>query len=87
MLFTTIQYKLDSLGIVPFSGGKTFQIAADTITYQQTLVNVLEVKTLKADFMGPFASKKYARYDANYDPNSYLKFGDMNAPNLTGNWE
>jgi uncharacterized protein with FMN-binding domain len=83
----TFKIKLDSLGIIPFSGGKTFQIAADTITYQQTLVNVLEVKTLKADFMGAFASKKYARYDANYDPNSFLKFGDMNAPNLTGNWE
>ncbi|MFT5763677.1 MAG: hypothetical protein ACI8X3_001102, partial [Saprospiraceae bacterium] len=39
------------------------------------------------DFMGQFASIKYARYDANYDPNSFLKFGDLNAPNLTGNWE
>lgn len=79
--------KLDSLRYVPYSGGKTFEIKADTITYQQTLVDVLEVKTLKADFMGKFASLEYARYDANYNPNSYLKFGDLNAPNLTGNWE
>ena len=78
---------LDSLRYVPYSGGKVFEIAADTLTYQQTLVNVLEVKTRKRDFMGKFASPKYSRYDADYDPGAYLKFGDMNAPNLTGNWE
>ncbi|MFT5166598.1 MAG: hypothetical protein ACI8P3_001830 [Saprospiraceae bacterium] len=83
----TFKINLDSLQYVPYSNGKIFEIAADTLTYQQTLVNVIEVKTLKADFMGQFASIKYARYDANYDPNSFLKFGDLNAPNLTGNWE
>ncbi len=78
---------LDSLPFVPFSGGKQFEIAADTITYQQTLVNVLEVKTKKANYMGKFGSARFARYDANYNPGAYIKFGNLSAPNLTGNWE
>lgn len=78
---------LDSLKFVPYSNGKTFEIAADTITYQQTLVDVVEVKTKKANYMGKFASPRYARYDASYDPGAYIKFGDLYAPNTTGNWE
>ncbi|MFT5766123.1 MAG: hypothetical protein ACI8X3_003562, partial [Saprospiraceae bacterium] len=46
----TFKINLDSLQYVPYSNGKIFEIAADTLTYQQTLVNVIEVKTLKADF-------------------------------------
>ncbi len=83
----TFKLIIDSLRYVPYSDGEVFNIAADTLTYQQTLVNVLEVKTLKAKYMGKYASPRYARYDANYDPESYMKFGDLNAPNLTGNWE
>lgn len=78
---------LDSLPYVPYSDGKKFEITADTITYQLTLVNVLEVKTKISNYMGKYASPKYARYDASYNPNGYIKFGDMNSPNLTGNWE
>lgn len=83
-------YKIvvDSLRYVPYGEGATFEIKADTITYQQTLVNVLEVKTKVATYMGDkYSSSKYARYDANYNPQAYKKFGDLNAPNLTGNWE
>jgi len=82
------QINLDSLKYVPFTNGEvTFEIAADTITYQQTLVDVLEVKTLKANYMGKYKSPRYARYDATYDPKSFIKFGNLSAPNLTGNWE
>lgn len=85
---TDFKIVLDSLRYVPFTNRtKEFLIAADTITYQQTLVNVLEVKTLKANYMGKFASPRFARYDENYDPQSFIKFGTLNAPNLTGNWE
>lgn len=79
--------KLDSIEYVPFGGGVTFDIAADTLTYQSTLVNVVEVGTPRKTYMGRFADPSYARYDQSYNPNSIIKFGDMNKPNLSGNWE
>lgn len=78
---------LDSLAYIPYGNGTKFDIAADTITYQKSLVNVVEVKTQWKNFMGKFADSKYQRYDQFYDPESYLKFGDMNKPNISGNWE
>lgn len=78
---------LDSLRYVPFSGGQTFNIQADTITYQKTLVNVVEVGTSWNKFMGAYASPHFARYDNSYDPNGIIKFGNMSAPNTSGNWE
>ena len=78
---------LDSMEYVPFGGGATFDIAADTITYQSTLVNVVEVGTKRKTYMGRFGDPRYARYDQSYNPESIIKFGDMNKPNLSGNWE
>lgn len=78
---------LDSLRFIPFSGGKSFDIAADTIEYQKTTVSVVEVGTKWKNFMGKFADPRYAKYDSRYDPNKTIKFGDMNKPNLSGNWE
>ena len=78
---------LSSLSSVPYGDGKTFSIAADTLTYQSTLVHVVEVSTRWKDFMGAYASRKYAKYDNSYDPDMMIKFGDMNAPNLSGNWD
>lgn len=78
---------LDSLRYIPFTDGKTFDIAADTMTYQSTLVNIVEVGTRWKNFMGKYASVEYSKYDNSYDPNKMIKFGDMNAPNLAGNWE
>ena len=78
---------LDSLKYVPYSAGATFDIAADTITYQSTLVSVVEVGVRREAFMGAFADPRFARYDQKYDPKSIIKFGNMNAPNLSGNWE
>jgi len=80
-------FNIDSLRYVPFTDGKTFAIAADTMTYQSTLVNIVEVGTRWKNFMGKYASPNYSKYDNSYDPNRMLKFGDMNAPNLAGNWE
>jgi hypothetical protein len=83
-----LDINLDSLRYVPMaSKGTEFTIAADTMTYQKTLVNVVEVGTLWKTFMGPYADAKYSKYDNSYDPNKVLKFGNMNAPNVTGNWE
>ena len=78
---------LDSLRYVPYSSGQEFDIQADTITYQSTTVEVVEVGTRRKYFMGRYADIRFAKYDAGYDPNSYIKFGNMNAPNLAGNWE
>lgn len=78
---------LDSLQYVPYSNGETFEIQADTLTYQSTLVNVVEVGVRRQAFMGPWADPRFSRYDRGYDPNSVIKFGNMNAPNLSGNWE
>lgn len=78
---------LDSLRFVPFGNGAEFEIQADTITYQSTNVPVVEVGVRRKYFMGPYADPRFARYDNSYDPNSYIKFGNMNAPNLSGNWE
>ncbi|MBC7885813.1 MAG: hypothetical protein H7X99_10080 [Saprospiraceae bacterium] len=77
---------IDSLRFVPFTDGKIFKIAADTLTHQSNLVNVLEISTQYKDFMGPYADKRYQKYDAYYDPEKVLKFGDMNSPNTNGNW-
>ena len=78
---------LDSLKYVPYGEGATFEIMADTLTYQSTLVNVVQVGTPIKTFMGKFADPKYGKYDSSYKPNNMIKFGDMNKPNLSGNWE
>ena len=78
---------LDSLALVPYGGGVKFEIAADTLTYQKTTVNVVEVGIPRRVFMGKYKDKRFAKYDQSYDPNKPLKFGNMNAPNLSGNWE
>lgn len=78
---------LDSLRYVPFGGGATFNIDADTLTYQSTMVSVVEVGTPRRTFMGPYADPRFSKYDQGYDPNKPLKFGNMNAPSVAGNWE
>lgn len=78
---------LDSLPIIPFSGGEAFDIDADTLTYQSTLVNVVEVGTEYSKFMGRYADPAYGRYDKNYDPKKKIKFGDMKRPTTAGSWD
>ncbi len=78
---------VDSLRYVPYGMGESFDIQADTVTFQSTNVPVVEVGVRRAVFMGPFKDPRFARYDNNYDPKSVVKFGNMNAPNMSGNWE
>lgn len=78
---------VDSLRYVPYGRGATFDIAADTIEYQSTNVPVVEVGIRWGAFMGKYADERFAKYDQKYDPRKPLKFGDMNKPNLSGNWE
>ena len=81
-----MEIDISDLSSVPFGDGKRFSIDADTMTYQSTLVNVCEVGVRYKDFMGDYASKRYSKYDNSYNPDKMLKFGDMNSPNLSGNW-
>jgi hypothetical protein len=37
--------------------------------------------------MGKFADISFKKFDNRYDPESRVKFGDLNSPSLTGNWE
>jgi hypothetical protein len=79
---------LDDIRYIPFSEKKdVFELAADTLTYQGTLVQVVECKAQRTTFMGKFGDVSYAKYDKAYDPTTYLKFGNMTQPNLSGNWE
>jgi hypothetical protein len=79
---------LDSLKYVPYTGnGVEFAISADTMTYQSTLVSVVEVGTPWKSFMGQYGNTSYQKYDHTYDPNKKLKFGDLGKPSLSGNWE
>ncbi len=78
---------VDSLKYIPYADGAKFNIDADTMTYQKTLVPVVEVGTTYDTFMGKFADAKYARYDSGYEPSASIKFGDMSKPNTSGNWE
>ncbi len=78
---------LEAVKYVPFSDNVMFDMKADTITYQKTLVNVCEVGTQNRNYMGAFADARFTRYDNSYDPDGIIKFGNMGAPNLSGNWE
>lgn len=78
---------LDSLEYVPYSNGATFDIAADTLTYQSTLVNVVEVGTSYKKFMGIYGVPAYAKYDKRYDPEKRIQFGDLTKPSTAGSWD
>lgn len=82
-----LNINLDSLRYIPFTDGKTFSIQSDDIEYQSTKVNVVEVGTRWVEFMGAYGDIKYQKYDKSYDPNKPFKFGDLNTPSLSGNWE
>lgn len=78
---------IDSLDFVPYGEpGAAYSIDADTMTFQSTLVNVVEVGIKKNQYMGEFADKRYQKYNPMYNPDDFLKFGDMNSPNTSGNW-
>ncbi|MCF8236607.1 MAG: hypothetical protein K9I85_00485 [Saprospiraceae bacterium] len=80
-------WNVDSLQYVPYGQGKIFNMQADTLTYQSTMVDVVEVGVARKVFMGKFGDKRFAKYDDSWDPEALLKFGNMYAPNTSGNWE
>ena len=79
--------KLEGLDIVPFSDNKRFEFFTDTVEYQASKVNVVEVGTTWKEFMGEFGSVKYKKYDNRFDPEASFKFGDRSTPSLNGTWQ
>lgn len=77
---------LDNISIVPFTDGKEFDVDADTLRYQSTRVNVVEVGTKYSTFMGQYGAS-FAKYDKRYDPDKKIKFGDMKRPTTAGSWD
>lgn len=78
---------LDSLEVVPYGNGATFDIAAKVIPYENTEVAVVQVGTQFKTFMGIYADPRFKRYDNFYDPNEYIRFGDLTKPSLAGTWD
>lgn len=88
----TLGINLDSMMYVPYGGGKKFELFADTLTYQKMKVSVVDVSTKVGDFMQEFSdseetTKRYKRYDPDFDPETVLRFGDRTKPSTSGNWE
>lgn len=78
---------LDSIEYVPFTNNKaTFDMETAVIEFQSTTVPVIEVKVQKATYMGEYADERFKKYDKNYDPEDYLKFGSLREPTIGGNW-
>ncbi|MEM6772109.1 MAG: hypothetical protein AAF597_16150 [Bacteroidota bacterium] len=78
---------LQDLEKVPFGDGATFDIEAKVIPYQSTTVPVVQVGVRKKVYMGEYADARFQQYDQSYEPNSPMKFGDLNKPTLTGRWQ
>lgn len=83
----SLKIVLDSLPFIPYGGGKTFTVKAETIEFQKTMMPVLEISAIKEDFMGEFGDKRYSMYDKSFNPKDMIKFGDLSKPSLAGNWE
>lgn len=75
------------LETVPFGDGKTFNMTADTMTYQKIVVPVINVNTVYEDFMKGYTSDKYRRYDSSFDPDKIIGYGDLSKPTTSGSWD
>ena len=84
----TLGINIDSLRYVPYTEGQEFEIDAKVLDEYQNAKNipVVQVGVRVREYMGKWKSKRFNRYDDSYDPNSFLKFGDMGKPSTNGNW-
>ncbi len=83
----SLGFNLDSLSFVPYANGARFDMKTDTIKQDNAIIDVIEVGVQRKAFMGKFADISFKKFDNRYDPESRVKFGDLNSPSLTGNWE
>lgn len=80
-LFRNVKYSLDSLAIVPFSGGERFAMDAGELERGMVKVQVFEASTRREQYM------KGLEFQIWYQRQDGLKVGSMLEPNLDGNWE
>jgi hypothetical protein len=74
-------YPLDSLQIIPFSGGNHFKMKAGQIEKNKVNVNVFEASAKLEDVYKGLKTK-----NENVDLNAVLQVGSMTEPITTGNW-
>jgi len=80
-LFRDSKYPLDSLSVIPFSGGETFKLDAGEIERGYVKVQVFEAIANREQYMKGLDFKVwYQRQDG-------LKVGSMVEPSTDGNWE
>jgi len=80
-LFKNVKYPLDSLAIVPFSGGERFAMDAGELERGMVKVQVFEASSQIQQYM------KGLDFHIWYQRKEGLKVGSMLEPNLDGNWE
>lgn len=74
-------YPIDSLEIIPFSGGNHFKMKAGQIEKNKVNVNVFEASAKLEDVYKGLKTK-----NENVDLNAVLQVGSMTEPITTGNW-
>ncbi len=83
-------FSLDSLRYVPFSGGKTFEIAAGEIDRGGLKVGVYEIKAHYSTFLKGLDRQLIVNLvKSKEDIERYpgIKLGSMEEPSTDGNWE
>ena len=84
-------YPIDSLKMIPFTGGKEFEIeSSEVITSSNLMVQVVEVKCYYEDLLKGLNEQLIANYtDQRVTMTGFpgIKFGSLEEGTLSGNWE
>lgn len=84
MLRDTIKLKgtkvLDSLKVIPFSGGQLFELETDILTQQRVKIPVYQVKAFKSQYL------RYLNKDL-VGTKKDLVLGSLSQPSESGSWE
>ena len=73
-------YSIDSLGYIPFSDGKEFEMIADQIIKRKVQLKVFRVTAYYGDIFHDIDIKLY-------DKNKYIRVGKLDEASYAGNWE
>lgn len=80
-LFKNTRYPLDSLAVIPFSGGMRFEMDAGELERGMVKVQVFEASANREHYM------KGLDFHIWYQRKEGLKVGSLKEPSLDGNWE
>lgn len=73
-------YSIDSLGHIPFSDGKVFELIAAQIVKRKVHLKVFQVTAYYGDIFHDLDIKLY-------DKNKYIRVGKLDEASYAGNWE